>query len=87
MRFTRGRHRVLHMGRNNCVHLYRLGAGVPQRSSVVKEPSVQVAGKLAVSQQCALVPKKVLGILKRVKSREASRCPQGRRSSASALPR
>jgi len=53
MRINRSKCRVLHLGRNNLLEM----------SSVEKDPGVLVANRLAISQQCALVPKKTNGIL------------------------
>ena len=54
---------VLHLGRNNCMHQYRLGDYLLQRSSAKRDPGVPVDNRLAMSQQCALVAKKANGIL------------------------
>ncbi|KAJ7396424.1 hypothetical protein BTVI_145407 [Pitangus sulphuratus] len=54
---------VLHLGRNNPTHLYRLGTDLLERSSVEKDLGVLVDKKLSMSQLCALVRKKANGIL------------------------
>jgi len=64
---------VLHLGRNNCTHQYRLGADLLERSSVVKDLGVLVDNTLAMSQQCALVAKRGSGILGCVAKNAASR--------------
>ena len=61
MRFNKGK--VQHLGRNNCMHQYRLGADLMERSSAEKDLGVLVGDGLAVSQQYALVAKKANGIL------------------------
>ena len=43
MRFYRGICRVLHLGRNNHVHQYRLGAELLKRSSVQKDLGILMA--------------------------------------------
>ena len=45
------------------MHQYRLGADLLERSSAEKDLGVPVDGRLATSQQCALVAKKTNGIL------------------------
>jgi len=74
MKFNKGKCRVLHLGRNNPMHQYRLGADLLQSSSLVVD-------KLTMSQQCALVAKKANGILGCMKKSVASRF-----SSLSTLP-
>ena len=61
-------YRVLHLGRNNCLHQYRVGGDVLGRSSAGKDLVVLVTNRLTVSQQCALASKKtnaILGFIKR----------------------
>jgi len=67
MRFNTGKCRVLHLGRNNPMHQYRLGADLLESSSVERDLGV------LVSQQCALVAKKANGMLVCVKRSVAGR--------------
>ena len=68
--------RVWHLGRNNCMHQYRLGADLQERSSAEKGLTILVDSRLAMSQQYALVGKKANvilgGINKNVDSRSRS---------------
>ena len=43
MRFYRGIYRVLHLGRNNHMHQYRLGAELLKRSSMQKDLRILMA--------------------------------------------
>ncbi|PKU41408.1 hypothetical protein llap_8291 [Limosa lapponica baueri] len=60
MIFNKGKRRVLHMGRNNPMHQYRLGADLLESRSAER---VLVDNKFTTSQHCALVPKKANGLL------------------------
>jgi len=49
MRFNESKCTVLHLGRNNHMHQYRLGADLLERSSAKKDLGVLVANRLAMS--------------------------------------
>ncbi|GAB0205341.1 mitochondrial enolase superfamily member 1 [Grus japonensis] len=84
MKFHKGKCRVLHLGRNNPKHQYRLGFDLLGSSSAEKDLGVLVDNKLSMSQQCTLTAKKANGILGCIKKSVASRLR--RLSSPSTLP-
>ena len=73
MRLNKSKYTALHLGSYNCMHQYRLGADLLERTSVEKGQGVLVDNRLSMSQQCVLVAKKANGILGCIKKSMASR--------------
>ena len=62
-RFNKSKRKVLHLGRNNCMHHHRLWDDLLERSSAEKDLGVLLENMLSMNQQCAFVSKKASGIL------------------------
>ncbi|PKU49486.1 rna-directed dna polymerase from mobile element jockey-like [Limosa lapponica baueri] len=61
MRFNKGKCRVLHLGRKNPRHQYRLGVDLLGSTTEEKDLGLLVDGRLSMRQQCALVANGILG--------------------------
>ena len=64
MRFNKNKCRVLHLERSNCMHLYRLGDYLLERSSE-KDLGILVDSRLAMSQKWTRRVMLFFGTLKR----------------------
>ncbi|KGL81213.1 hypothetical protein N309_07928, partial [Tinamus guttatus] len=77
MKFNKAKCKVLHLGRNNPRHQYRLGTDLLGSSSAEKDLGVMADDKVTMRQQCALVAKKANGILGCMKKKVSSRSREG----------
>ncbi|KGL84156.1 hypothetical protein N309_09894, partial [Tinamus guttatus] len=73
VKFNKAKCKVLHLGRNNPRHQYRLGTDLVESSSAEKDLGIIVDDKFTMRQQCALVAKKANGILRCIKKNVSSR--------------
>jgi len=73
MKFNKQKGKVLHLGRNNPRHQYRLGAKRLGSSLAEKDLGVLADTKLNIRQQRILVAKKADGVLGCIRGRVASR--------------
>lgn len=73
MKINKGECRVLQLGKNNPRYQYRLGVDLLESSTLEKNLEVLVDNRLTMSQQCALVAKKVNGILECIRKSVTSR--------------
>jgi len=73
MKFNKSKCRVLHLGRNNSMHLYRIEADLLESSYAERDLGVLVDDRLTMSQQHALIAKKASDILGCIKKSVASK--------------
>ena len=59
----KGKHKVLHLRRNNIMHQYTLGTNCVEATLQEKDLGVLVHNELNMSQQCALAAKEVTSVL------------------------
>ncbi|KAK4823863.1 hypothetical protein QYF61_007511 [Mycteria americana] len=73
LKFKKGKCEVLHLGRNNPMHLYVLGANQLERCLAEKDLGIPVNTELNMSQQCPLAAKAANSLLGCIKKGIASR--------------
>jgi len=73
VKFNKGKCKVLHLGRNNPTHQYRLGATQLESSLAEKNLGIVVDTRLKRTQQCGLAAKKANGILSSIRQSIDSR--------------